>query len=323
MTRLLMIFGIKLLTTKSFKPILSSILTAIVLVNYPTTTLAEGSWLQSFFNYIGIRRDVRGKVGSRPKGGGGRGNCPNLAYQENGKDTQLMALIPEIEPYPISSNPKEQKATKIVWSYTIKEKPSFWFYVPYKYDEQTQVKFAKLAIVDEEKRLINRPPIIFTLPKEPGLVQVQIPNNVQMNLEINKPYKWFFSIVCDENKPSRNPSVSGWIQRILANKAGFVVEPSEDVLARISYRDMAKKGLWFDAFTRLAELYQSTNPQNYIQSSVKSEKFTKSLDNQIQEDWLAVFKVLELGDDKITSEIYKSPIFRLDCVSTTDGHKCD
>ena len=305
-----------MLTTKSFKPILSSIIAAIVLLNYPATTLAEGSWLQSFFNSIGIRRDVRGKVGSRPKGGGGRGDCPNLVYERKGNDTQLIALIPEIEPYPVSSKPKEQKVTKIAWSYTIKEKPSFWFYVPYKYDEQTQVKFAKLAIIDEEKRLINRPPIIFTLPKEPGIVQVQVPMNVPMNLEINKSYKWFFSIICDENKPSRNPSVSGWIQRIQPSQAGFTLKSSEDILSRISYRTLASYGLWFDGFTRLAEAYKPTNIPSYTETSVNSRIFTNSLNNNnIQEDWLAVFKELELSD-----EIAKAPIFKL-CAST-DGGKC-
>jgi Domain of Unknown Function (DUF928) len=305
-----------LFITKFFKPILSSTITVVFLIGYPSSSLANQSWLQTALAYLGFKpRDVTKTPPGRSRDGGGRGNCPNLAY--SGKDTQLVALIPEVQPY-FSSSATQKSSSKTVWSDTIEQRPNLWFYIPYKYDERTQLENAKLAIIDEDKRLVTQP-ILFRLPKEPGIVQVKMP----INLEVNKRYKWFFSIVCDENKPSRNPSVSGWIQRILPNKAGFVVEPSEDVLARISYRDIAKYGLWFDAFTRLAELYQSTNPQNYIQSSVKSEKFTKSLDNQIQEDWLAVFKVLELGDDQITSEISKSPIFKLDCVSRTDGRKCE
>lgn len=292
---------------KASKVIFSSIIAVIFLISYPAKALAIFSFFLSWFNSPSVKEDLEGKIGSSPKGAGGRGNCPNLA-----QDKQLIALIP-------AYTPETQESSKAVLSYTIKQRPNLWFYIPYKYDEKTQVKFAKLALIDEEKHLISQPPFLFQLPQQPGIVQVNLP----INLEVNKPYKWFLSIVCDENKPSRNPSVSGWIQRILPNKAGFIVEPSEDVLARISYRDMAKNGLWFDAFTRLAEVYQSTNPHSYIQSSVKSENFTKSLDSEIQEDWLAVFKGLELGDDKITSEISKSPIFKLDCVSRTDGRKCE
>ncbi|MGI2909416.1 DUF928 domain-containing protein [Tolypothrix sp. VBCCA 56010] len=290
------------------------------MISNPPPILANTTFWQNVLAYLGFQpRKVKGTPEDHGTDGGGRGNCPNLAlaYDNKFKDIQLTALIPEVQPYPSSS--LTPKSAKIIWSDTIKQRPNLWFYIPYKYDEKTQLKFAKFALIDEDKRLVTQPPFLFQLPKQPGIVQVKMP----INLEVNKPYKWFFSIVCDENKPSRNPSVSGWIQRILPNKAGFVVEPSEDVLARISYRDIAKRGLWFDAFTRLAEVYQSTNPQSYIQSSVKSEKFTKSLDNQIQEDWLAVFKVLELGDDQITSEISKSPIFKLDCVSRTDGRKCE
>jgi hypothetical protein len=309
-------FRKKLLIYQFFKPILSSTIAVTFLISYPSSSLAEQSWLQTALAYLGFKpRDVRKTPSGRSKGGGGRGNCPNLAY--SGKDKQLIALIPEVQPYS-SSFATQKSSSKIIWSDTIAQRPNLWFYIPYKYDETTQLANAKLAIIDEDKHLVTKP-TLFRLPKKPGIVEVKMP----INLEVNKPYQWFFSIVCDENKPSRNPSVSGWIQRVPLNKAGFVVEPSEDVLAQISYRDIANYGLWFDAFTQLAEVYQSTNPQDYIQSSVKSEKFTKSPDNQIQDDWLAVFKVFELGDEKITDEISKSPIFKLDCVSTTDGSKCE
>ncbi|NJM74268.1 MAG: DUF928 domain-containing protein [Scytonema sp. RU_4_4] len=305
---------------KKYSQVILSITIAIIfLIGYPAEALAEGSWLQNFLAYIGFKRDVRGKVGSRPKGGGGRGNCPNLAYLNKAKDLQLIAIIPEAQPY--SSSSLASKPAKITWSYTIQQRPNLWFYVPYKFDEETQVKFAKLALIDEDKRLITQPPFIFQLPQQPGIVQVKLP----IALEVNKPYKWFFSVICDDNKPSRNPSVSGWVQRVPPNQAGFVLQPSEDVFNRINYRDIANYGLWFDAFTRLAEVYQLSNPQNSIDSSVNSENFTKtkSLDNQIQEDWLAVFKGLELDDENIISEISQAPIFKLNCVSKTDGSKCE
>lgn len=289
---------------KSLKIILSTTTTAVFLLSYPAEVLAKRSWVKNFLAFIGIKRNVRGKVGSRPKGGGGRGNCPSLA--SIGKDIQLIALIPEAnisESKPdFSSLGTKKSSSKVVWSDTLKHRPSLWFYTPYKYEERTQVKFAKLALIDENKRLVTRPPFLFQLPKESGIVQVQIP----INLEINQPYKWFFSVVCDENKPSRNPSVSGWIQKVSSNQAGFVLETSEETLTRIDYPYLAERGLWFDAFTRLTEVYQATIPAT-----------------DINEDWLAVFQALELGDDQTTREVSQAPIFKLNCVSRTDGSKCD
>jgi len=306
---------------KYLKAILSTAIAVSFSIGYPAQAVAEGSILQNFLAFIGFKRDVRGKVGSRPKGGGGRGNCPNLAYDNKTKDLQLTAIIPEFQPYSLAS--LEAKETKVTWSYTIKPRPSLWFYIPYKYDENTQVKYAKLAIIDEDKHLVSKPPFLFQLPQQPGIVKINLP----IDLEVNKSYKWFFSIICDENKPSRNPSVSGWIQRLTPNRVGFILAPTEDVFTRINYRNTAKHGLWFDAFTQLAEVYQSANLQNNIniESSeiTETENFTKAQDNQIQEDWLEVFNALEFGDENVTSEISKSPIYNLDCISTTDGKKCE
>ncbi|MEH2285140.1 MAG: DUF928 domain-containing protein [Nostoc sp.] len=291
-----------------FRAIFSSTLILIFLTSYAPPTLAS-TFIDSFLAVFGFqKRNPKGVAASRPTGGGGRGECSNLASIDT--DKQLTALIPQIEissqplslsssssvelksylksnslPQKVllSSNTIDKKSkTVLLWSKTIEEKPTLWFYIPYKYDEQSQLEYAKLALIDEDKHLVEKP-IYFKLPKKPAIAQVRLP----ISLAKGKAYQWFFSVLCDENRPSRNPSVTGWIERVEQNNRKFV----ESSQAYIYY---ARLGLWYDGFTRLAKVYQLTKNQNQNQSY---PNFRNDEATRIQEDWFNFFKTLQLSDD--------------------------
>lgn len=304
-----MFFCKYLLINKSSKVIFSSIIAVIFLLSYPAKALAMfNSFTKWAAGVVGVEQDVGGIVGGRGKGGGGRGNCP-VDTAEN--DKQLIALIPPLEgetnepssKTDKSSSKNDKPSSKVVFSHTIEEKPNLWFYIPYEYNEKSQLQYAKLAIIDEEKRLVTEP-MILRLPDDASIAQVKLP----INLEVNKKYQWFFSIVCDEKKPSRNPSVSGWIKRIPPDEVNVPPQPSNENFPLFDYRKFAASGLWFNGFTRLAEVYQSRILSNNPQFS----------DHKIQEDWVEVVKEL-LWDDKgnknneeIAKEILQIPILELD-----------
>ena len=98
-------------------------------------------------------------------------------------------------------------------------------------------------------------PITFTLTKTPGIVQVQVP----YLLAKDTFYRWSFAVVCDADRPSRNPVVSGWVRR---------VEPDSGVVQKLKKVKQpervatiyAKAGLWYDALTLLAK-HRDANPQ--------------------------------------------------------------
>ncbi|MGH7999446.1 MAG: DUF928 domain-containing protein [Brasilonema sp.] len=251
-------------------------------------------------------------------------------------DKRLIALIPPIKQSSLlllfSSSSSETLKSSLksisqqfsqvtwIWSDTLEEKPSLWFYIPYSYNEQSQLEYAKLALLYESKGLVKETPILFKLPKEPGIAEVKLP----ISLEVNKPYKWFFSIVCDEKKPSRNPSVTGWIQRISRDKSVFPVEPSNALISR-RYYIYARSGLLYDAFTWLVKAYEPIRQpnQNLFFSNFGNYQET------IKQDWFDFFKELDLIDEndednkssennketernKIVDEIAKSPIITLE-----------
>ena len=323
-------FSTQLFANRWFRAILNTSLVMIFLISYAPPSQASfiDDLLSSipFLNYQ--KRDPKGVAQNRPKGGGGRGECSQLANDTN---KQLTALIPPSEissqvssvgsspsvdlksSLKVSSSPEkillsnntinEKLKTVPLWSNTLEEKPTLWFYIPYTYDEKSQIEYAKFALIDEEKHLVKEP-IRFKLPEKPGIAQLRIP----ISLTRGKVYQWFFSVVCDENKPSRNPSVTGWIYR---------TEQDNQRLGQLSqaYLYYAKWGLWYDSLTRLVEAYQSTKKEDQNQSY---PYFTNDEVTTIQKDWFAVFKLVNLSDD-IARE---ANIIQLECIPSYNIQQC-
>lgn len=322
-------FSPQLFTTKWFRAILSSSLVMIFSISYapPSQAGILEDVLTVIFGYK--KQNVKGIAENRLKGGGGRGECSNFATDTN---KQLTALIPPIDipskvssvgsspsvdlksSLKVSSSPEkilpsnnainEKLKTVPLWSNTLEEKPTLWFYISYTYDEKSEIEYAKFALIDEDKHLV-REPIRFKLPEKRGIAQVRIP----ISLTRGKVYQWFFSVVCDENKPSRNPSVTGWIHR---------TEKDNQRLGQLSqaYLYYAKWGLWYDSLTRLVEAYQSTKKEDHNQSY---PYFTNDEVTQIQKDWFAVFKLLELSDD-IAREA--NIIQLVECIPSSNNQQC-
>ncbi len=99
------------------------------------------------------------------------------------------------------------------------EQPSFWFYLDRK--PQETARKGKFMLLDDQKYPLWQQPVQFELPLTSGLVYFPLPPLVAgKSLEPGKPYYWYFSVVCDEQKPSRNPGVKGAIQVLPATAPG-------------------------------------------------------------------------------------------------------
>lgn len=123
---------------------------------------------------------------------------------------------------------------------TLKERPTFWFYVPYQTDSISRGEF---VLEDKEGNPINEIP--FKLPKIPGFVSVSIPNTAKP-LEKNKQYSWRFILHCS-SKTSDEASFDfkpGLIQRIdLVNLDTQLqtAKPEERIKLYVDNK------LWYDA----------------------------------------------------------------------------
>ena len=129
---------------------------------------------------------------------------------------------------------------------TIKDRPTFWFYLPYKISLKTPVNF---TLTDAQEKVVYQQNL--RLVNTPGIIGITLPNNAP-SLEVDKIYEWKLA-ACDAD------SVIGRIKR---------VKPSNKVMSQLQAntgRDRilvyAENSFWYDTLTELIELRRH-NPQD-------------------------------------------------------------
>lgn len=158
-----------------------------------------------------------------------------------------------------------------VWGKTTLEHPSWFFYVPYTKDFPYAVEF---VLQDQDSNEIYKKPIV--LPEKAGVISVSLPTT-SPGLALNKQYRWFFTISCDQEKNSPPTYVEGVIQRVELNPAVVKELETTELLKR--YAIYAQNGIWYDALSTLAQLRQK-NPK----------------DAKLQAEWQNLLSSIHLDD---------------------------
>ncbi|WP_190913823.1 DUF928 domain-containing protein [Nostoc sp. FACHB-892] len=173
----------------------------------------------------------RGEAGSR--GCGQDINKPLTSSQK-----RLTALVP------VYSN------SELVFGTTIREHPSFLFYIPYSSD------FASGEFVLEDEagdQTIYKT----SLSGTPGIVNLRLPSKAAP-LEIGKQYRWYLNIYCQKDN------------QIIANVEGYVkreqLKPAlktqlEKATPSQQVNLYAANGIWYEALSAASEL-RRTNSQD-------------------------------------------------------------
>ena len=169
-----------------------------------------------------------GRPGRRV-GGGSRSLCPNTAKP-------LTALVP-------NSNV----------GMTVRDRPNFWFYVPY---NPQQAATGEFVLQDRQENDIYRQ--TFDLPQTPGLVSLNLPQAAPA-LEVDRPYRWYFKLYCGDSTSTTANFVEGWITRIpLESDLAIEIEQGKNP----DYQEYGSNSIWFDALDNLAQLrLEQDNPQ--------------------------------------------------------------
>lgn len=192
-----------------------------------------------------------GGSGSIPPGPEGisRGSCNTLSQE-------FMAILPSLESLNQISNEfdeKELKSGTPLFGLTAYQSPTLWFYIP---ELPTGISTAELMLQqrenDKNKDILNEPIRITNLSSESGFLGVDLEtvSASPIILEPDKLYSWYFSLICNNKRPSRNPSVSGWI--------GYEPSVGQTGLDNSSDRQRISKykadEIWHDALTLSAKL---------------------------------------------------------------------
>jgi hypothetical protein len=164
-----------------------------------------------------------GKPGNRTSAASRSGSCTQGT-------PSLLSLVPKAEP-----------------QYTATGYPTFLFYVP-----QNTAQAFELIVEDETS---DNPLYKKTFKSQPksGVISVSLPQNANVPaLEIDKQYKWTFSLVCDTRAIDKNINVEGAIVRSQPDANLSTLLKTAQPRERVSL--YAASGFWFDTVAGLADL---------------------------------------------------------------------
>ncbi|NET69499.1 MAG: DUF928 domain-containing protein [Sphaerospermopsis sp. SIO1G2] len=202
--------------------ILSPTLLFVLLL--PSHLLAEPSSFQVSVHFPS--GENKGKP-LRTSGGGKRGN--SLCLKLDPDKPTLTALMP----------------TRDNKSFTTSKQPNFYFYVP-----PTSAQTGEFILRNKEEEDIVQ--ASFKLPKQPGIVKLQIPPTVA--LETGESYKWYFTIVCNKNDRSADEYTEGTIERkVISPSVNKALQESPPLRQANIY---AKYYMWSETITNVLQIRQ-------------------------------------------------------------------
>lgn len=169
----------------------------------------------------------QGTPGGRQQGGASRGPCQVFE--------SLTALVPATQGK--------------VWGQTVRDRPTFWFYLPSELTEKTPLEF---TLQDENDQYIYNTRINAAKTKS-GLIKLTIPAAAKP-LEVSKSYSWTLLVYCDPAKPSSAVFVQGTIRRVALDR--LLQKQLSNSITLQQVQLYAARGIWFEALDGLAELYR-------------------------------------------------------------------
>jgi hypothetical protein len=159
-----------------------------------------------------------------------------------------------------------------------------WFHIP---ELPKDVENLEFMVQDEENFDLLDEPMIIPLAGRSGMSRLDWRTS-GIPLEMDKTYHWFLSIICNAERPSRNPSIDAWIQRVPLSPA--IANALTTATERERIELYINDGVWHDALTHLAELRcQLPN------------------DTDLTEEWLTLLDSIGVASDMSAAPIAQCP----------------
>ena len=126
--------------------------------------------------------------------------------------------------------------------------PKIWFSLP----AISQDRSLEFGLYDQTGDLVSKNS--FSATGEAGVINLSLPET-SAPLLVGRDYRWYLSVVCNEESPAENLVVTGWIRRV-ALESSF--DEQLAVATELEQLSIYKEsGLWYDALTTLAQLRRS------------------------------------------------------------------
>ena len=193
------------------------------------------------------------KRGAPPKtlAGGSRG-CNDATALDN----PMTALVPKIP---------SDKLPQTTFALTSKDDPIFFWYIPETIAQSAASLKFKLRDKDAQNTAYEK---TIPTPSQSGIISLKLPNsyNGQPLLEAGEKYQWYLVAVCDEDDPSGDTYIQGWIERIDAtsvpvDSASNLAAALQEASAEKRFSLYAQNGIWHETLETLVKL-RHNNPDN-------------------------------------------------------------
>ena len=151
--------------------------------------------------------------------------------------------------------------------FTLKDYPTFWFYIPYHSNTIRQGSFF-LEDVQQKTRTYQ---VKFQLPETPGFVKFSLPTTANP-LELNKQYRWQFTLYCATNDPPDYSKIvwhQGLIERLDPQRLETQMATALVIDRMEFYRD---NRLWYDISADLAQIYDFPLAWRYLLRTLDLEE---------------------------------------------------
>lgn len=125
--------------------------------------------------------------------------------------------------------------------------------MPYAKDSAYPTEF---VLQDQDTNIIYQKAI--ALPDKPGIISVSLPADA-VGLAVDKQYRWFFTVECDQQKPAPPIYVEGVVQRVQLKPETTKQLETASPLQQVAI--YAENGIWFEAANTLFQMLQK-NPQD-------------------------------------------------------------
>ncbi|NEQ95594.1 MAG: DUF928 domain-containing protein [Cyanothece sp. SIO2G6] len=173
---------------------------------------------------------------SRREPGGTRGSC----LGSSGAPVEGLQLTPLM--------PVDQQSNAY-FGQTVSPYPTFYWHVPVIASPDPEIPnrtppAAEFVLMDEMGNEIYTTKFQLEPTTQSGLIRLSLPENAGLApLEVNKNYKWYFSLICDEFDRGTDIFTEGWVRRV----------PIDPALSLTTANSYAEAGIWFEALDILAE----------------------------------------------------------------------
>jgi len=150
---------------------------------------------------------------------------------------------------------------------TLQERPTFWFSMPGVNQDRT----LEFGLFSEEGELLYQKN--FQPAESAGVTNITLPAAAP-TLDTEKNYRWYLSVVCNQESRAEDLVVTGWVRRIQVTnelQQQLTVATEQERLALFETTE-----IWFDKLTALAEL-RRRHPSN-----------------QLDQYWTALFESVDL-----------------------------